>query len=79
MLACGAVTDLAFDLSMRARRPLVVSLDVTPLAVCRSPELRRRVCRHLDDGIASIIAELVVGRIEDVISCRDRQDQEYAE
>jgi hypothetical protein len=76
MLAGGAVTHLAFDGSMRACRPLAVALGVTSLAVCRPPELWCRTERHLDNGIASITTELVVGGIEDVVSRRDGQNQE---
>ncbi len=75
MLACGAVTHFAFDASMRTRRPFSVPFGMTRLAVCRPAELRHWVARHLDHGIPSVIAELVIGRIENVIPCGDREDQ----
>jgi hypothetical protein len=78
MLAGRAVTGFAFDAAMPARRPLRVSLGVTRLAVCRSPELRVTGCQ-LDYGIAAVIAELVIGWVEDVVSCRDRQYHECGE
>jgi hypothetical protein len=78
MLAGGAVTHFAFDVSMHTGRPLGVSHGVTRLAVCRPPELW---CagRYLDYGIASISAELVIGGVEDVVSSNDRQDRDCGE
>jgi hypothetical protein len=78
MLASRAVANLARDVSMHAGRPLGVSLAVTPLAIGGAPELRR-VSRFLDYRITPVIAELVIGWVEDVISASDRQNQESGE
>jgi hypothetical protein len=78
MFAGGAVTDLAFRVSVHARRPLGMSLSVTPLAICGAPELRLVSC-FLHHRISSITAELVIGRVENVIPCSNRQDQESGE
>jgi hypothetical protein len=76
MLARGTVTHFAFDISMRARRPLCMSLVMACLAVGRPAELRRWIARHLDNGITAVIAELVIGGIENEFSCDEREDQE---